>query len=247
MISKNNIYLIFFISLLLHIVAVFFIKNIDFNKTIIENNNSITIDLQTSANNNIQTAPEIPSPKTEKFSHPLKNFKVKNLKNIKTPDIAKVETTYKETIPNNLTNIPANIPLTYHPISKTKYFKAKGSSATRKGNQNIKRGKIQTQSKNGNLNLINSYLSLIRKKIEKNKKYPIIARKMGIEGVTNIEFTIRKGGLISNLKILKSSGSSILDNAAINAIKLTSPFPQIPAKLKLNKITLKLSLIFKLD
>ena len=68
---------------------------------------------------------------------------------------------------------------------------------------------------------------LIRDCIEKVKTYPILARKRGIEGTVYISFRINPQGEPQNLKILKSSGSSILDTATLDIVKKAAPFPYV--------------------
>ncbi len=68
---------------------------------------------------------------------------------------------------------------------------------------------------------------IIRDFIEKAKTYPVIARKRGIEGTVYISFKINPQGKPQELKILKSSGSSILDTATKDIVKRAAPFPYI--------------------
>jgi len=45
-----------------------------------------------------------------------------------------------------------------------------------------------------------------------------------------VTFTIERDGKLLNHKITKSSGSPLADEAALNAIKLTSPFKPLPSE-----------------
>jgi len=49
--------------------------------------------------------------------------------------------------------------------------------------------------------------------------YPKFAKKRGYEGTTVIEVLIEIDGKVKDIKINKSAGYEILDNAAINAVK----------------------------
>lgn len=69
--------------------------------------------------------------------------------------------------------------------------------------------------------------ALIRAAIEKAKTYPFIARKKKIEGTVITEFMINSRGLPEDINIRKSSGSGILDSAALNIISMAAPFPAI--------------------
>lgn len=50
-------------------------------------------------------------------------------------------------------------------------------------------------------------------------EYPVMARLKRIEGTTVLEFKVERDGSVSNVRIVKSSGSSILDESAVNAQK----------------------------
>lgn len=58
------------------------------------------------------------------------------------------------------------------------------------------------------------------KLIEAEKlEYPLEAEEMGIEGLTNITMEITKQGDVDQARVVKSSGSEILDNAALDYVK----------------------------
>jgi TonB family protein len=58
--------------------------------------------------------------------------------------------------------------------------------------------------------------------------------------------TITKDGQLENVRIYESSGSEILDNAALESVKDSLPFPPIPEELEREKIELKFYLVFKI-
>lgn len=88
---------------------------------------------------------------------------------------------------------------------------------------------------------IQGQFTYIRQMIAQNTQYPRRARKRQQEGTVLLSFTIQKNGLVSGVKIIKSSGHSLLDKNAISAIQKTAPFPKPPfmAELKI-PITYKL-------
>ena len=81
----------------------------------------------------------------------------------------------------------------------------------------------------------------IRSALERAKYYPLTARRRGIEGTVIVEFSIRDNGLPENINIAVSSGSEILDNAALATVTRASPFPhdirniKIPISFRLEK------------
>lgn len=60
-------------------------------------------------------------------------------------------------------------------------------------------------------------------------RYPSVAKRNGVEGVTQIKILIDSKGNVENVIIAKSSGSKLLDNSAIKAVK---KWKFIPAKNK---------------
>ena len=76
------------------------------------------------------------------------------------------------------------------------------------------------------------YLLFIKKKIERNKRYPSYAKLEEIEGRVGVSFTLFKNGNVDKIEIKESSGKEILDKSAISTIKRSSPFPPVPEILK---------------
>ena len=73
-----------------------------------------------------------------------------------------------------------------------------------------------------------AYTHLVQKQIEAVKQYPKRAQRRNEQGVVEMIFTIGNDGKIVSQNIVKSSGSRILDGAAIDALKKASPFPRPP-------------------
>jgi TonB family protein len=76
-------------------------------------------------------------------------------------------------------------------------------------------------------------ISEIRAAIEKAKRYPLFARKRGIEGTVSAEFSINARGLPENVTIKRSSGFAILDYAAEETILRAAPFPVFAGKIEI--------------
>jgi protein TonB len=69
----------------------------------------------------------------------------------------------------------------------------------------------------------------IRRRIVDCLIYPSRARQRGISGRSDVVFTINTDGSISDLGVRATSGSEILDNAALEAVKRAAPFKAPPA------------------
>lgn len=70
-----------------------------------------------------------------------------------------------------------------------------------------------------------SYLAEVQKRIKKNWYPP---RGEESKSVT-LKFKVRKDGSAYSIKLVTSSGLSIVDQAAVTAVKTASPFPTLPA------------------
>lgn len=72
------------------------------------------------------------------------------------------------------------------------------------------------------------YISEVRSKIEANKFYPLISRRMGQTGIAVVGFTLLKDGSIIDLHVHKSSKFDRLDASALDAVKKVGRFNPIP-------------------
>ena len=72
------------------------------------------------------------------------------------------------------------------------------------------------------------YFNKVRDRIKANWVYPRQAGERNIEGELLIEFHIAKDGRLEFIELRHSSGTQILDDAALTAVKLAQPFPPVP-------------------
>ena len=72
----------------------------------------------------------------------------------------------------------------------------------------------------------------IMRKIEAAKRYPKVARKMGIEGTAVVRFKLKPQGKVEAVEIAESSGSEILDNASLQTVRDAAPLPYKEGSLK---------------
>jgi len=91
-----------------------------------------------------------------------------------------------------------------------------------------------------------SYYYELLRSIEKNKFYPLKAKKRGQEGEVVLEISILKDGRIARVKIIKSSGISTLDRAAFLAVNKIKKFKPLPLSLTLNSTTVQIPMQYKL-
>ena len=78
------------------------------------------------------------------------------------------------------------------------------------------------------------YLSSWRKKIERvgNLNYPDQARRDKLYGTVLLHVAVRANGSLEMVKVLRSSGKKILDDAAVRSVKLAAPYAAFPADIR---------------
>jgi len=84
--------------------------------------------------------------------------------------------------------------------------------------------------------------------IVKNTRYPSEAAKNGVKGRVVVRFLIKTDGKVSEVKIIQSSGSALLDQEAIRIIKKSSG-KWIPGKVKGKSVNsyVQIPITFELD
>ena len=84
----------------------------------------------------------------------------------------------------------------------------------------------------GGINAEKAYLADLKEIIERNRKYPLMARRGQMEGTVHISCTISRNGELMEVEISRSSGYKILDNAAKLAVTSAGRFPVVPPQIR---------------
>jgi TonB family protein len=82
--------------------------------------------------------------------------------------------------------------------------------------------------------------------LEQNKQYPTEARNKGEQGTVVVNFTVDRDGNLVDSKVSQSSGSVLLDQAAIDLLQRTQPFAPLPSDYDKSQFTLRLPIRFSL-
>jgi TonB family protein len=91
-----------------------------------------------------------------------------------------------------------------------------------------------------------SYFASIKRKIELVWQYPYEAAAAGIQGDLQIDFAIGRNGRIESLTLVRSSGSKILDDEALGAIRKASPFDPIPSQYEIPHLVIRAHFIYEM-
>lgn len=78
---------------------------------------------------------------------------------------------------------------------------------------------------NGTASNPRSYLDLKQKPGNVPPRYPDLARRQGTQGQVELKYFVTEQGSVSNIQIVKSSGSAVLDKEAVDAISRYQYYP----------------------
>jgi protein TonB len=90
-----------------------------------------------------------------------------------------------------------------------------------------------------------TYVGKIKQSIETVWQYPEIALRYGLQGKLALEFTVGNNGQLEALRLIRSSGSTLLDDEALRAIKAAAPFPPIPPWIKPNPLRISATMEYR--
>lgn len=82
--------------------------------------------------------------------------------------------------------------------------------------------------------------------LSKHKRYPGEARNRRIQGVVTVGFSIDREGRVTNTRVIKGSGSPLLDDEAIEMLSRASPLPMPPDDAATGSLNLSLPIQFNI-
>ena len=94
-----------------------------------------------------------------------------------------------------------------------------GTAATSKGGKNSAAGNAA----------ISNYPGKVASKLRRALRYPAEAKRRKLRGQAQVSFVVSASGGVGSIRVVLSSGSPILDKAAIETVRRAAPFPAIPA------------------
>lgn len=80
--------------------------------------------------------------------------------------------------------------------------------------------------------------------IHRQQRYPSAARHDRLQGVVRAVFSMRRDGTIAQVWVKTSSGASLLDEEAVQAIRRAAPLPAIPPGLP-DQLNIELAIAFE--
>lgn len=91
----------------------------------------------------------------------------------------------------------------------------------------MQQAQLHTSQLAGNNRPVPVLVAMLHAAIQKQQRYPASALLMEREGKITVTFVLFPSGIIDHLEIIKSSGTAILDEAAIAAVHNALPFKGI--------------------
>jgi protein TonB len=82
-----------------------------------------------------------------------------------------------------------------------------------------------------NPDAVPSWKSQLVARLERYKRYPPQAQSRGEQGVAQLAFSIDRGGGVHHARILRSSGSNLLDEATLDLVERAAPLPPPPPEI----------------
>jgi protein TonB len=79
-----------------------------------------------------------------------------------------------------------------------------------------------------------NYLDAWTRKVERigNLNYPEEAKRRGLYGNLVLHVAVKRDGSVERVRLLRSSGQRVLDDAAVRIVKLAAPFAPFPAEIR---------------
>ena len=75
---------------------------------------------------------------------------------------------------------------------------------------------------------VSNYPGKVYAKLRRSLRYPSEAKRKRIRGEVHVSFTVSRSGGVGGVRLARSSGSPVLDNAALETVRRAAPFPEIP-------------------
>ena len=94
-----------------------------------------------------------------------------------------------------------------------------------------------------------SYMDGFRAKVERvgNLNYPEEARRRQIYGEVMLDVALNSAGSVVGISVRRSSGKTVLDDAAIRIVGLAAPYDPLPAEIRSEVDELHITRIWKFD
>jgi len=91
-----------------------------------------------------------------------------------------------------------------------------------------------------------SFAKAIKERIAKQWTYPAEAKANLIEGKLRLLFSLTRSGEMTRIQILHPSGSPVLDQEAVRAVRAGSPYPPFPDHVTVGRLNIDANFEYRL-
>lgn len=91
-----------------------------------------------------------------------------------------------------------------------------------------------------------NYATAIKERIAKQWTYPPDAKARLVEGKLRLLFSLTRAGEMSRVQILEPSGSAVLDQEAMRAVRAGSPYPPFPEHVTVGRLNIDANFEYRL-
>ncbi len=120
-------------------------------------------------------------------------------------------------------------------------------SNPRQGRASSSRENMAASAASADPNARARYVAQISAAVRSRLRYPSGARSQGMSGVATVRFTLNRSGAVLGAALVRSTGHSALDQAALAAVRPGSAFPPAPDGVPQQQITFVVPLRFSLQ
>ena len=92
-----------------------------------------------------------------------------------------------------------------------------------------------------------SYAALVAARLNKFKRYPPQARQEETEGEVVLSLVLEHSGKVRSAQIQRSSGTELLDEAALSMVHRAKPFPAFPNELSQDSLRFNIPVTFAIE
>ena len=89
------------------------------------------------------------------------------------------------------------------------------------------------------------YLQRFRRHVQESLVYPLAARRQSLRGTVELDVALDPSGRVRDVRVARSSGAGILDDAAVDILRRLDPLP-LPESLPRRPLLIRLPLVFDL-
>ncbi|MBN1142308.1 MAG: TonB family protein [Deltaproteobacteria bacterium] len=122
------------------------------------------------------------------------------------------------------------VPIPLNPNLSREFLMKFQQEARRKEREDAKEGDVVWLDTEHDVLI--SFFRRFRNNIYRVWNYPVVAAQRGEQGICRLQVTVDRGGVVKKVQVLQGSGFDALDREAVKAVRMGSPYGELPAEFK---------------